>query len=344
MSPIPVERKPWLRLGDRLGFAASKTLVSGVLISVLIAFAATFIAEHYGGPTLLYALLIGMAFFFLSQEGRCAVGITFAASTILRFGVALLGGNIALDQILILGLGPIMTVVGAITVTVLSGWALASIMGLTRNFGLLSGGATAICGASAALALSATMPRTSESERDTLLVIIGVTTLSTLAMILYPLLVAVLDLNAAKAGIFLGGTIHDVAQVVGAAYMVSEETGDIATYTKLLRVCMLLPTTLLYALAFRQSRSVMGEVPPLIPGFLLGFAVLVALNSAGMIPDTVREGMADLSRWCLVTALAALGMRTSLKQLVVVGWRPVALMITETAVMAGAVLACLSWL
>src|SRR5439155_1619007 len=123
----------------------------------------------------------------------------------------------------------------------MEGLPVARILGLSRAFGALSGGSVGICGASAALAIASVLPKTRESERDVILAVVVVTGLSTIAMILYPMLVTAIGLDHLRAGLFLGGTIHDVAQVVGAGYMISQKTGDVATYVKLLRVAMLLP-------------------------------------------------------------------------------------------------------
>jgi uncharacterized integral membrane protein (TIGR00698 family) len=176
------------------------------------------------------------------------------------------------------------------------------------------------------------LPRTAESERDTILTVVTVTLLSTTAMITYPLLAAALGFDHVHAGIFLGGTIHDVAQVVGAGYSISPETGDVATYVKLLRVSMLLPVV--FSIAFLTSRGAKGRQSGAkvnLPLFLIGFAVLVALNSAGLLSRVTTDIANDASRWCLVTAIAALGMKTSFKDLAAVGWKPIALMALETA-------------
>ncbi len=311
----------------------------GLLVCLTIGLATTFLSDHYGGPTILYALLLGMAFHFLSQEGRCAPGVEFAARTVLRLGVALLGARITATQVLDLGLGPVLTVIAGVALTVAVGRLLARLFGLDRDLGLLTGGAVAICGASAALALSAVMPRGQHNERNLILTVVGVTTLSTVAMVTYPLLVKVLGMDHAAAGVFLGGTIHDVAQVVGAGYIVSPETGDTSTVVKLMRVAMLVPVVLAFSLLFRQSpRPGQAGRPPLLPLFLVAFVALVLANSAGLIPLGVAGAAADLSRWCLVTAIAALGIKTSLEKLAAVGWRPVALMVGETVFLAVLVL------
>ena len=218
-------------------------------------------SDNYGGPTILYALLLGIAFHFLSQEGRCVPGVDFAARTILRLGVALLGARITATQVFELGLGPVATVVVGVTLTILVGRLLAKLLGLDRELGLLTGGAVAICGASAALALSAVMPRNEHSERNLILTVVTVTALSTIAMVTYPLLVKSLGMDFRTAGVFLGGTIHDVAQVVGAGFIISPETGNISTVVKLMRVAMLVPAVLSFSLLFRQT-SPTGAAEP----------------------------------------------------------------------------------
>ncbi len=336
-EPTPVP--PFLRYVPKA--ALIHAVYPGVLVALTIGLASTWLSARYGAPVMLFALLLGMAFHFLHEEGRCVAGIEFAARSLLRIGVALLGVRITFDQIAGLGLGPVLTVVAGVATTIFFGWALAKVLGLRSAFGVLSGGSVAICGASAALAISSVLPRNSALERDTILTVVAVTTLSTVAMVLYPLFVGTLGLNHTDAGIFLGGTIHDVAQVVGAGYMVSPETGDVSTYIKLLRVAMLLPVVFLIAfIVTRANGSGSGSRVPL-PIFLFGFAALVIVNSTGYLPAMATEQLADVSRWCLVTAIAALGMKTSFKELAVVGWRPVALVVAETGWIALLVLGSL---
>lgn len=314
-------------------FEPLQRIMPGLMICITIALATTFIAEHYGGPTLLYALLFGMTLHFLSEEGRCLEGVNFAAKRVLRLGVALLGVRITVEQVADLGIGPVLTVVCGVAFTIAFGAIIARLLGLDRDMGLLTGGSVAICGASAALALSAVMPRTDTQERNTIMTVVGVTTLSTMAMVIYPLIVGVLGLTDSQAGIFLGGTIHDVAQVVGAGYMISDSTGDVSTLVKLMRVAMLVPAVMVFMFLFRRDREQEedGHKVPMLPGFLVAFVAIVIINSLGWIPPVVTEGFTDLSRWCLITAIAALGVKTSFQKLAVVGWKPVVLMVAETA-------------
>ena len=320
-----------------------REITPGVLVCVVLAVAATFLARHYGAPVMLLALLIGMAMNFLSADGNCARGIEFTARTVLRIGVALLGLRITLFQIGDLGWQPVVLVLLSVGLTIATAILVARLLGFRAAFGLLSGGATAICGASAALALAAALPNHPLKERATLFTVLGVSALSTLAMIVYPLLAQAVGLDARQSGVFLGATIHDVAQVVGAGYSMSPETGDVATFVKLLRVAMLLPVIALTVLVQRTQASNANR-PPLLPGFAVAFAVLVALNSLDLVPAAIMALGSDIAQWCLVAAVAALGMKTRLRELASVGIKPIALMIGETVFLAVLVLALLRFL
>ena len=209
--------------------ARGQLLFPGLLMSIVVAAAATFLADHYHAPVMLFALLLGMAVNFLAVDGKCKPGIEFTSREVLRVGVALLGMRLTFSQIAALGWHPVVLVVGSVILTILVAMLAARAMGFQTLFGLLTGGATAICGASAALALAAALPAHPGKERATLFTVIGVSALSTLAMIVYPMVVQLFGLDPTQAGMFLGGTIHDVAQVVGAGYGMSQQTGDTAT-------------------------------------------------------------------------------------------------------------------
>jgi uncharacterized integral membrane protein (TIGR00698 family) len=321
-----------------------RALFPGILASGVLAAAAAFLSQHYGAPVMLLALLLGMAMNFLSGEGACVPGIEFTARTVLRIGVALLGLRITLLQITALGWQPVALVLLSVALTIGTAVVAARLLGFRAGFGLLSGGATAICGASAALAIAAVLPNHPLKERATLFTVLGVSALSTFAMIVYPMLAQATGLDAREAGVFLGATIHDVAQVVGAGYSMSAETGDVATIVKLLRVAMLLPVIVMTVVSYRRSGAEPGaKRPPLLPGFAIAFVVFVALNSINVIPSAVAAFGSDVSRWCLVAAVAALGTKTRLRELAAIGFKPVALMVGETTFLALLVLVLLHY-
>ena len=313
----------------------ARILFPGVLTSLTVAFAAKFLSEHYGAPVMLMALLLGMAFNFLVEDGgACVAGIEFSSKVLLRIGVALLGLGITVQQIASTGSEVLLITLCGVGLTIAMGLGLSRFLGHGSRFGLLIGGAVAICGASAALAISSVLPKSETLERDTIFTVIGVTALSTLAMIIYPLIADALDLSAVATGIFLGATIHDVAQVVGAGYSVSELTGDTATFVKLLRVALLVPLIVILSLVFSGSREPGAKRALPIPFFVIGFAALVIAGSYDVIPELVKDALLSFSRWCLVVAIAALGMKTSLRKLGDVVGSAIVLICALTGVLA----------
>jgi len=324
-------------------FADAPRLLPGLAAAAALAAAATAVSNLHGGPQMLYALLFGVALHSLARRSRMQPGVTFASSTLLRLGVGLLGAHITATQIAALGWPSALVVVLAVLSTLaFAQWAGAR-LGMSRAQSVLAGGSVAICGASAALAIAAVLPRNKDSERFTLIVVVAVTLLSTVAMVLYPVLVRLLGLPPALAGLFLGATIHDVAQVVGAGYTIDTQTGDTATIVKLFRVTLLTVVVAGTAWLFRAERAASaanhasGQAPErqaLLPWFLWLFIAMVVLNSLGGLPTSVQETLGWTSRACLVVAIAALGMKTSFAQLARMGWQPVALIVAETVWLA----------
>ena len=327
-------------LPERLPELAS-SIGPGLLVSSVIAIAAQFLSEHYGAPAMLMALLLGIAFHFLAEEGRCVEGIEFTARTVLRLGVALLGARISVELLIELGPELILLVIGGVILTILFGLVGARMLGRGWRLGLLTGGSVAICGASAAMAIAAILPKNQYSERNLTFTVLSVTVLSTLAMVAYPVLTQAIGLDDKSAGVFLGGTIHDVAQVVGAGFSVSDPAGEAATLVKLMRVTLLAPVVLIMALVIRanlDARPDGSARPPLIPGFVAAFLCLAALNSFSLIPDVVKQPLSDLSRWALLISIAAVGMKTSLRRIMDVGGAAIILIIAETVLLASIVL------
>ncbi|MEO0774735.1 MAG: putative sulfate exporter family transporter, partial [Pseudomonadota bacterium] len=184
------------------------------------------------------------------------------------------------------------------------------------------------------------------SEERLIFTVVGVTLLSTIAMIAYPILVQTLDLNDLEGGVFLGGTIHDVAQVVGAGFSISEATGDTATLVKLIRVAMLAPIVVVAAILIRSfaQSDVSGDRPPILPTFVVGFLVLAVISSTLPVPQAITDLVSAASRWFLLIAIAAVGMKTNLKQVLSVGPAAIALIVVETIFIAVVMLAGIMFL
>jgi uncharacterized integral membrane protein (TIGR00698 family) len=319
--------------------AKVEQLAPGIGVCTISGLAALFLSEHYATPVMLLALLLGIAVAFLYEETRCRDGIDFVASHVLRIGVALIGLRIAWSDLASLGWQPFLLLVLGVLSTIGLGMLLGRLFGMSRHFGVLSGGAVGICGASAALAISSVLPDTEDKQRDTLLTVIGVTLLSTIAMISYPIVASHFQLSSADTSLFLGGTIHDVAQVVGAGYSVSDETGDFATLTKLVRVSLLVPVVLMMVLIlrYRQRNSVDPSIDRviLLPWFLIVFMGLMMLNSLTTVPLELKTQASHVSRFALVIAITAIGMKSNLRQLLQVGLKPLFILLCESFWIAG---------
>ncbi|MFN3724359.1 MAG: YeiH family protein [Paracoccaceae bacterium] len=311
-------------------------LAPGLLLSGTVAAAASFLGAHYGAPVMLFALLIGMAFNFLHDQGPCREGVDLAARFVLRLGVGLLGVRIALEDLVQIGAQGALVLAGLVAATIATGFIIAPLMGRQWRFALMTGGAVAICGASAALALAAVIPPNDKTESNTLFTVMAVTVLSTIAMIAYPILFHTLGYSELQQGFLIGATIHDVAQVVGAGFSVSDAAGETATMVKLFRVAMLPVVLIVVVLGLRLGphRGVQRRIA-LLPWFMALFLALATLGSVVDLPQGTVDQVNTLSRACLVVAIAALGIKTSLKALTVVGGGHLVVVVTETLVLLG---------
>lgn len=334
------------RAAEGGAIAAARAAVArygpGLALCATVAAAASFLSEHYGGPAMLFALLIGIAFNFVMDEGRAAPGVEFAAKFVLRLGVGLLGIRITLQEIAAFGWQTPAVVAGLMALTIATGFVAARAFGRQWRFALMTGGAVAICGASAALAIAAVIPHNDKTERNVLFTVVAVTTLSTVAMVLYPVLFAALGLSDREIGFLIGATIHDVAQVVGAGFSVSEEAGAAATVVKLMRVAFLPVVLVAIVLSLRATGAGGGAGRvPLLPWFMVLFLALSGIGSAVELPVWLVGALSDASRAMLVTAIAALGVKTSLRAMLAVGGGHAAVVTVETVVLLVAAIVAL---
>lgn len=311
----------------------------GLALCAVIAAASTLISQSYGGPLFFYALLLGMAFNSLLKGSPLVPGVQWTTSTLLRVGVALLGLRLGLDMVHDMGGLPFLVVLSGVGATLGLGLMVGRWLGRTRAESVLASGAVAICGASAAMALSAALPQSPERERMTLFTVVGVTALSTACMVLYPMLAHALNFTSVEAALLFGGTIHDVAQVVGAA-MVYGGSGasEMASYTKLLRVALLAPLVLIVGFAFHSSQAGTPTRRPLVPFFLVGFFLCFGLVNLIDLPAAALEAGRWLSQSLILLAVAGLGVKTSLAELRSLGWRPMVLLVACTIAVLATVL------
>lgn len=258
--------------------------------------------------------------------------------------MALLGFRIALGDIVGLGIGAAVLVALAMALTLVAGFWFARALGLGAGFGAVAGAATAVCGASAALATATVVRNYPDKDRDVAFTIVAVNALSTVAMVAYPILCTSLGFDATVTGLVLGATIHDVAQVAGAGYGVSESVGNTAVIVKLFRVFLLLPVVLAVGWYFARTRAMHARVP--LPGFALAFLAMGVLNTAlGAIPviapayGAIKTVLVQASSWGLLVAISALGLGTSFTAVAAIGWRHLATIVGATIVILAAVIA-----
>jgi uncharacterized integral membrane protein (TIGR00698 family) len=327
----------------RPSVALAATLAPGIFLSALVAaigyIAAPFVAKAAPIPNMVIALVVGIALNPLAARPAVQPGMNFCVKTLLRWAVALLGLRVGLGEIVALGLQTALLIVIAIAATVVSGFAFAHWYGRSAGFGALVGVGTAVCGASATLATSTVVPEYKGKQADIAFVVVAVNALATLAMLVYPPLCIVLGFDAQTTGVMLGGTIHDVAQVVGAGYAVSEPVGNTAVIVKLFRVFLLLPVVLSVGWYFTRMGIRHGEARVPMPVFAIVFLLLCVLNSAMPLAPSwmpvyapAKSLLVEISTWGLLLAIGALGLGTSVKTIIGLGWRHITTVLGATTV------------
>jgi uncharacterized integral membrane protein (TIGR00698 family) len=318
-------------------------IVPGVIVSALVAavgyLAAPYVAHVAPIPAMVIALLAGIVLNPLAAKPATKPGMAFCVHIVLRWAVALLGLRVGLSDIAALGLGTAALIIVAMIATVLAGFAFAAWSGRARGFGALVGAGVAVCGASATLAASTVVPDYPGKQGDTAFVVVAVNALATLAMLLYPPFCHLLGFDAQATGVLLGGTIHDVAQVAGAGYAVSDAVGNAAVIVKLFRVFLLLPVVLAIGWYVTRSGTRQGDARVPVPVFALFFVGLCVVNSiVPFVPvlapvyAPIKSVLTDISTWGLLLAIGALGLGTSIQTITGLGWRHVTTVVGATAV------------
>ncbi len=336
IHPIPqaadlfgdIEATPKARLRDYL---------PGLTVAVLATLAAASLADRYGAPLTLMALLIGLALNFLSADRRLTPGLGLAARELLRWAIVLVGARVTLAQIVAIGPEAVAAIVATVLLTIAAGWAAARALGLSAPFGVLAGGAVAICGGSAAMALAATLGERRVPQHSLTLVLVGISTASSIAMVVYPGIGQLVGLTEAQAGFFLGASVHDVAQTVGAGYSWSPAAGDTAIVVKLARVALLAPVLAGIALLFPAGADAKRGKVALVPWFVAGFFIVAGVNSTGVVPAAIAGAAADIATWLLAVAVAATAIRSPLGEILKAGPKP--LLVVGLASLASLLLA-----
>lgn len=306
--------------------------LNGVLFVALFTAAVTqlsalpFIA-NLGLSPLIVGIIAGAIYGNALRDGMpesWASGVNFSARKLLRIAVGFFGLRVSLQEIAQVGLpGLTVSVLVVVSTLAIGTWAGMKLMKLDRDTALLTAAGSAICGAAAVLAFESTL----QSEPHKSAMAVGsVVLFGTLSMFLYPLVVHLgwLHLDTLGVGLFFGGTIHEVAQVVGAASNVSPEATHIATIVKMTRVMLLVPVLLVIGMWVNRARNngltddsgttgTKGKLA--IPWFALGFLALVIVNSLHVLPAPATHTLNTLDTFALTMAMTALGIETRIAQI-----------------------------
>ncbi|AQG98930.1 YeiH family protein [Caballeronia cordobensis] len=317
--------------------AASSTRgqLNGILFVALFAAAVTRLAAvpavaGLGISPLIVGIVAGAIYGNALRHGMpdsWAAGVNFSARKLLRIAVAFFGLRVSLQEIAQVGVsGFTVSVLVVVSTLVIGTWAGMKLMKLDRDTALLTAAGSAICGAAAVLAFESTLQ---SKPHKSAMAVGSVVLFGTLSMFLYPLALNAgwLHLDTLGAGLFFGGTIHEVAQVVGAASNVSPEATHIATIVKMTRVMLLVPVLLVVGFWISRSRSegaAQGKGKIAVPWFALGFLALVIVNSLHILPDTATSTINTLDTFALTMAMTALGMETRIAQIRQAGPRALA--------------------
>ena len=301
-------------------------LLPGLALTGAIAAGAMLFRAVSGLQTLsplILSIVIGMIIGNLCQPAAiCRPGMTFSLKRLLRFGIILLGLQITVSQLMSLGLPGVAVVAATLAASFTAVMIAGRLLGVDRGLtGLIAAG-TSVCGASAVIAANAAVRGRDE---DVAYAVACVTIFGSISMLIYPLLMAPLHLDATAYGLWSGATIHEVAQVVAATFQAGTLAGEFGTIGKLARVMLLAPLVLMLALTlFRQPSGQKAGAAP-FPWFVIGFLLMVIVNSAVSLPPLFSQIASQVATFLLASGLAAMGLQTQVRQLAARGLRPLAL-------------------
>jgi uncharacterized integral membrane protein (TIGR00698 family) len=322
---------PWQRTAT---FVTSAT--PGLLLTFAIAATAYALRALPGlslfSPMIL-AIVLGIGFHNLvGTPARARAGVVVSMRRILRLAIILLGLQLTAGQMIAVGVNGIGVILATLIATFLFTVWLGRWLGVDSGLAQLIAAGTSICGASAVICTNTV---TRAPDEDVAYAVASVTVFGTIAMLAYPLLRGPLHLAPQDYGLWAGASIHEIAQVVAAAYQDSAQAGDFATIAKLSRVIMLAPLVIALGLIARAGGAAGRAARVPMPWFVLGFMALAGVNSVISLPAGVTAAVAPATTFLLTVALAAMGLETDIRKLRAKGLRPLLLALAAFLFIAG---------
>lgn len=319
---MDIAHKPRL---DAPAAARLKTLVPGLALAVGVTVLA-YVLRAVSGFTLVSPLVLGVfmgmaAHTVFKVPAAAKPGLKFAARPVLRFAIILLGLQVTFGQVAEVGAAGFAAVAATLLLIFVATKWIGRLMGVERGLTELIAAGTAVCGASA---IVATNTVTRGSDEDVAYAMACVTLFGSVAMFVYPLLMPLLGLSPHAYGLWTGASVHEVAQVVAAAFQGGQEAGEVGTIAKLTRVMLLAPLVLsLAVLARRREASAQASAP--VPWFVFAFIGVIGVNSLGILPAETKAIAAPVTTFLLAVALSAIGLDSDLRKLKAKGLKPLVL-------------------
>lgn len=278
-------------------------------------------------------------------------GTQWSTKRFLRAGVVLLGLQLSLPQVFSLEVGELVTILLTVVITFCLTWWIGVRIGVGRSLSMLIATGFSICGASAVAAMSAVSGEREMSEEDVATAITMVTLFGSLAILVLPMAQGFVGLDDHQMGVWIGSSVHEVAQVVAAASIVSTTALTVAVVVKLGRVVMLAPLIAIVG-GLERLRAERNEPrerdaskrPPLVPLFVLGFLAMVLVRSSDLLPTVVLELAQVVTTFLLTAAMFGLGTGVHLATLVRTGGRAAVLGAISTLIAVLVSLAGIQWL
>jgi len=316
----------------------SNTL-NGILFVALFSMSATYIAQfeifhQFAISPLIIGIVLGI-FYANSLRHKLPVewqaGVIFSTKMILRAGIVFYGFRLTFQNIAEVGISGLIVSSCIVGFTFIIGYFVGTkLLKLDRDTTILISAGSSICGAAAVLA---TEPVLKAESYKTSIAVATVVVFGTIAMFLYPFLYqsGLLNLNEQAMGIYLGGTLHEVAHVVGAGHAINDNVANTAVIVKMLRVMLLAPFLVILSLWLKEKVGTnKGAVDTAsqkssitIPWFALGFIAMVGFNSLNLLPQQVVSTINSLDTFALTMAMTALGMETRAEKFKGIGLKPI---------------------
>lgn len=274
------------------------------------------------------AVVIGVVIAVLRKPaGRVAPGITYSSKFVLQLAVVLLGAQLSLTSIAVVGAESLPVMLSSLTVCLLAAWLVGRWLGIDRDMRTLIGVGTGICGASAIAAVS---PVIRAKNHDISYAISTVFLFNILAVGAFPVIGRALGMTPHSFGLFAGTAVNDTSSVVAAASVFSAASLGFAVVVKLVRTLMIIPVSVGLAVMEARRSGAGSTMSPagiarLVPWFLVGFVAVACVASTGILSEAVVTAATHVSVFLVATALAAIGLSTDLAGIRRTGGKPLLL-------------------